>query len=322
MVGLASSPSRRERLVVFKLGAYPLSLRQLQYVTAVAEYRNFRVAASKCFVSQPSLSTQVADLESTLGVQIFERDPKGVMITEAGEDIVKAARRVLTDTEELLRAAQRHVDPATMHIKIGVIPTLAPYLLPDLGPEWEKLFPELRVTWIEEKTSVLVKLVESGELDVALLASEADTGNLNLTPIVTDAFVLAASPHSTLGAVVEPVAVDALRDSTVLLLNEGHCFRDQALDLCQSAGATPDRVQATSLTTLVQMASSSHGATLVPKLAVPVENRRAQVVIREFVDPPPFRTIAFAERRRSPLKDLVEKLIPAVQLAYERVTSS
>lgn len=304
---------------MFKLGAYSLSLRQLQYVSAVAEYRNFRVAASKCFVSQPSLSTQVAELESTLGIRIFERDPKGVMVTEAGEEIVRFARRILTETEELVRAAQRHVDPSTMHLRLGVIPTLAPYLLPELGQRLVAAFPELKVTWVEDKTDVLVRLIESGDLDVALLAEEADTGSLELLPIVRDEFVLIASPQCGLGEGEGAIAIDALRDQTMVLLNEGHCFRDQALDLCRHAGASADRIQATSLTTLVQMAASNRGATLIPALAVPVENRRAQVVVRRFVEPRPYRTIALAKRRRSPLKDFLEQLVPEVEGAYRTV---
>src|SRR5437899_2391798 len=174
-----------------RLGAHPLTVRQLQYVVAVAETRSFRRAAESCFVSQPSLSAQIADLEGALNVKLFERDRRGVLLTAAGAELVERARRVLVDLEDLLEAARHHVDPLAGTLRVGVIPTIGPYLLPEIDPALRKAYLRLRLLWTEEKTEVLVQRIEHGELDAAFLALEADLGDLEHEVIGLDPFVLA-----------------------------------------------------------------------------------------------------------------------------------
>ena len=297
------------------LGALPISLRQLQYAVAVADARSFRGAAAACHVSQPSLSAQVAELERGLGVRLFERSRRGVLVTPAGEAVVARARRVLLEAEGLLEAARAQADPLAGTLRIGVIPTLGPYLLPEVDPALRAAFPRLTLVWVEDKTEVLVARVERGELDAALLALEADLGSLEHEPIGRDRFVLATAREHPLGRARRPAALAELRGEPVLLLDEGHCLRDQALELCRTAGADELGFRATSLSTLAQMAAAGEGVTLLPEIAVEVENRRGQLAIRRFRPPVPHRTIGLAWRRGSGLRDALRALAATARAA-------
>lgn len=157
---------------------HPFTLRQLQYVLAVAEHRNFRRAAEACAIAQPSLSTQVAQVEAALGITLFERLPRGVVVTAAGESVIERARRLLLDADDLVVTAEQKRDPLAATLRIGVIPTVAPYLLPELAPVLHRKYPRLQLLWIEEKTRELVVRIESGELDAGILALESDLGEL------------------------------------------------------------------------------------------------------------------------------------------------
>ena len=240
-----------------------LSLRQLQYVVAIADTLGFRRAAERCHVSQPSLSAQVAELEETLGVKLFERDRRRVLVTTAGADLVARARRVLSEAGDLVEAAVRLGDPLAGPLRLGVIPTIAPYLLPEAVPAVLARFPRIKLLFREDKTEVLVASLEEGKLDAAVLALEADIGELAHAVIADDPFVLAAPKKHAL-ARKRTIAAADLEGETVLLLDDGHCLRGQALSYCASAHANEASFRATSLSTLAQMVSSGVGVTLLP----------------------------------------------------------
>jgi LysR family hydrogen peroxide-inducible transcriptional activator len=293
----------------------PVSLRQLQYVVAVADLGGFRRAAEACHVAQPSLSAQVAQLESALGVQLFERGPRGVRMSTAGAALVEQARRVLVAATELTALARELTDPFSGTLRIGVIPTVCPYLLPDLTPALVEAFPSLTILWTEDRTSAVVKQVQEGALDAAILALESDLGSLEYAKVGSDPFVIAAAPGHALVRSNRPASPDALDGAHLLLLEDGHCLRDQAMGLCERVGAKEAGFRATSLATLVQMVGASSGVTLLPSLALPVENRRGQLRVRPFRRPGPGRTLILAWRRASALRAPLERVAQVVRQA-------
>src|SRR5215475_9590457 len=205
---------------------YNFTLRQLQYVVAVAELMSFRRAAERCNVSQPSLSAQVAEMESALGGPLFERDRRGVLVTPAGHELITRARRILVEADDLAEAANRFVDPLAGTLRIGVIPTIAPYLLPHIVPALRKAYTQLTFVWTEDKTNTLVRSINHGQLDSALLALEANLGDLEHVPIAADPFFLATPKDHPLSRPSSPVDRKRLRGERILLLDDGHCFRD------------------------------------------------------------------------------------------------
>lgn len=283
--------------------ASDLTLRQLQYVVAVADTLGFHKAAARVGVSQPTLSAQIQQLEGVLGVTIFERDRRRVRVTPAGEVLVARARQVLVGVEDLLVAAGAARDPLAGTLRIGVIPTVAPYVLPEVTPALAARFPRLRLVFREEKTGDVVRALDAGELDVGLLALVPETSDLAHHDLLEEAFV-AALPREHPLASRKRLAVADLEDQDVLLLDEGHCLRAQALALCSRVGAREGNLRATSLATLAQMVSAGQGITLLPELAVPVENRRGQLEVRPFATPPT-RTLALVWRRSSPLREVL-----------------
>jgi LysR family hydrogen peroxide-inducible transcriptional activator len=292
---------------------HPVTLRQLQYVLAVAETRSFRRAAERCHVSQPSLSAQVAEAERGLGVRLFERDRRGVLLTGAGERLVERARRVLLEADDLVEAARHLGDPLAGALRIGVIPTVAPYLLPEVAPALRKAFPRLQLVWTEDKTAALVARVAAGELDGALLAREADLGDLEQEPLAKDPFVLAVPAGHPLARGDGPVAAEALRGERVLLLDDGHCLRDQALSFCTAAHAEELGYRATSLSTLVQMVAGGAGVTLLPRIAVASAASRARLRVRELAPDAAGRTLVLAWRRRSALAPALRSLAAEIR---------
>jgi LysR family hydrogen peroxide-inducible transcriptional activator len=291
-----------------------VSLRQLQYVVAVADTLGFHRAAARCHVSQPTLSAQVQQLESVLGVRIFERDRRRVLLTSAGADIVARARHVLLEAEDLLAAAARLQDPFAGTLRIGIIPTIAPYLLPEVLPKVSAKYPKLSLLFREDKTADIVRELAEGKLDAGLVALEADVGECAHADIGTDPFV-AALPKGHPLARKRRLDIADLEGENVLLLEEGHCFRDQALALCSRVKATETPFRATSLGTLAQMVSSGAGITLLPSMAVPVENRRGQLEIRPFARPVPGRTISLVWRASSPLANVFTALAKTLRRA-------
>jgi len=297
---------------------YNFTLRQLQYVVAVAEMMSFRRAAEHCHVSQPSLSAQVAEMEAALGVSLFERDRRGVLITAAGQELLARARRVLVEADDFAEAANRFVDPLAGTLRIGVIPTIGPYLLPRVVPALRKAYPRLMFVWIEDRTEALVRRLNHGDLDAALLALEADIGDLEHETISVDPFVLATPAGHKLGKSNVPVTRNQLRGERILLLDDGHCFRDQVLEYCADSQLEELGFRATSLPTLAQMVSSGAGITLLPSIAVPAETQHSQLSIRNFSRPVPFRTIVLAWRRRSALAEPLHKIAHTLRLSTTR----
>jgi len=288
------------------LDPLPCSLRQLQYIIAVADLGGFGRAAARCHVSQPSLSAQIALVERTLGVRLFERDRRVVRLSPAGAALIDRARHVLTAARDLVEAARRQSDPFHGIIRIGVLPTVCPYLLPEVTPALRAAFPQLAIQWTEDKTPSLVARISEGTLDGGIVALDPRVSGLESMEIDHDPFVLAAAPGHPLVRSKRPIDPGELAGAEVLLLEDGHCLRDQALAICSSTGATEAGYRATSLATLVQMVGASSGVTLLPSLAVPVENRRSQLATRPFVRPVPGRTLALVWRRGSALQTTLE----------------
>jgi LysR family hydrogen peroxide-inducible transcriptional activator len=298
------------------------SLRQLQYAVAVAETLSFRKAAEHCHVSQPSLSAQLAQLEGVLGVRLFERDRRRVMLTGAGKELVERARRVLLEADDLVVAARRAADPFAGTMRLGVIPTISPYLLPAITPALHAAYPSLTLVWVEDKTVVLVRSLDAGELDASLVALEAEIGDVDHAVVAVDPFVLATPAGHPLGAKKSPASAAELRGASVLLLDEGHCFREQALAFCADARARELEFRATSLPTLAQMVAAGAGVTLLPRLAIPTEAGRSELRIRPFEPPAPHRTIALVWRRRSPLAGALQRLARTIRTAYPVATDT
>jgi LysR family transcriptional regulator, hydrogen peroxide-inducible genes activator len=297
---------------------HPLTLRQLQYAVAVADARSFRRAAELCHVSQPSLSAQLAQLEDALGARLFERERRPLILTPAGEQIIERARRLLVDTDDLVGAARQLKDPLSGSLRIGVIPTISPYLLPEIVPAIRRQHPDLTALWIEDKTENLVASLAEGKIDAALLALEANLGALDHQVIARDPFVLATPAGHPLAAGKGPAKLADLGGATVLLLDDGHCLREQALAVCSRARAHEADFRATSLSTLAQMVSAGAGVTLLPRLALPTENRRGKLAVRRFADPVPHRTLAMVWRKSSPLGPALRRLTETIREAYSR----
>jgi LysR family hydrogen peroxide-inducible transcriptional activator len=280
----------------------PYSLRQLQYLIAVADLGGFRRAAEACGVAQPSLSAQVAQVEEALGLQLFERSSRGVRVTAAGALVIEQSRTVLLAARDLADTARQHSDPLHATVRIGVIPTVCPYLLPEVAAPLRQRLPKLHVVWSEDKTQALLDQVERAALDGVIVALDDRLAHLDYAVIGDDPFVLAASPAHPLARRHGPASPDVLDGETVFLLEDGHCFRDQALALCGATGAKEGDLRATGLSTLVQMVGGGDGVTLLPKLAVAVENRRGQLAVRAFKSPAPTRTLVLAWRKGAAMK--------------------
>jgi len=275
----------------------PFTLRQMQYALAVAETLNFRRAAERCAVAQPSLSSQLAALEEALGVLLFERSHGGVRLTPAGAPLLARMRQIAAASRELTLEAAAFRDPFAGSLRLGVIPTLAPYLLPFLVPALRKAFPKLMPLWTEDRTDTLVAALQRGELEGAILALEADLGDLVTHALGRDPFLVCLPTSHPMAASSIPLRVEKLEDERLLLLEEGHCLRNQALSACGTTRIEELGYRATSLPTLVQMVASGAGITLLPQLAAATEASRAQVILRPLAKPVPYRTPALVWRR-------------------------
>jgi len=286
-----------------------MNLRALQYFVKLAELQHFSKAAEACFVSQPTLSTQIMKLEDELGVQLVERIPRKVKLTPVGEEIAARARHVLRDIEQIRMTALRSRDPETGTLRLGIFPTLAPYLLPHVVPGIRKRFPELKLQLSEEKTEDILRMLDDGELDAALLALPLGDDGLEMEILFEEPFML-AMPRSHPLAEQGDVSLGDLNGKELLLLEDGHCLRNHALEVCTLAGAR-ERVDfhATSMETLRQMVAAEVGITLMPVLAIkPPIALTENLAIRPFRKPAPSRTIALVWRRSAPLGDLMKKL--------------
>jgi LysR family hydrogen peroxide-inducible transcriptional activator len=292
-----------------------MNFRALQYFVKLAELKHFSKAAEACFVSQPTLSTQVRKLEEELGVSLVERAPRQVMLTPIGEDIAHRARHVLRDIEHIKTAARRSGNPATGTIKLGIFPTLAPYLLPHVIPVIRQRYPELRLQLAEEKTEDILKMLDQGRLDAGLLALPVDEPGLEVEVLFEEPFVT-AMPASHPLSDKETICLKDLEGEELLLLEEGHCLRQHALAVCKLAGAH-ERVDfhATSMETLRQMVASNAGVTLMPVLAVkPPIPITENIALRPFEPPAPSRTIVLVWRSSSPLGKFLRPLAECLKV--------
>ena len=245
-----------------------MNLRDLQYLVAVAEYKHFGKAAEACHVSQPTLSQQLKKLEEYLGAQLIERDSRRVQLTALGSEVATRARRIVSDADALVQLARSASDPLVGELRLGAFPTLAPYYLPSVLPMLRQKLPDLKLFLVEDKTPHLIQLVLRGELDAALLALPVPHEGLEAIPLFSEPFLLAV-PKQHLLAKRKQVALDDLQGQSLLLLEDGHCLRDQALEVCQLAGAGENATfRASSLETLRQMVAGGIGITLMPKMAV------------------------------------------------------
>ncbi len=259
-----------------------MNLRELEYLVALAEHRNFHRAAEACHVSQPTLSAQVRKVERELGLTLFERSPRNLIVTAAGEAVIRRARNILQEVAQIREEAARHGEARTRRIRFGVFPTLGPDLLPHIVPQFVQRFPRTELLLTEEKSAVLVRSLVDGQIDAALLALPVDEPHLVGEVVFNEPFRLAVPADHALAAHPE-VAVDALAAQRVMLLEEGHCLRNQALDLCHYAGAREyDDFRGTSLETLRQMVIAGMGVTLLPMLACIGANARQDVALLPF----------------------------------------
>jgi LysR family hydrogen peroxide-inducible transcriptional activator len=287
-----------------------VNLRDLQYLVAVAETRHFGRAAEACFVSQPTLSTQIKKLETELGVELIERNPRHIMLTDAGERIVARAKIVLAEAENIRNIAKQTQDPESGTLRVGLFPTLAPYLLPHVVPQVHARFPKLELLLVEEKTEVIVERLRDGRLDVGVLARPIHDDHLHEEYLFAEDFLLAVPSDDPLAGQDTPVPLSALAQENVLLLEEGHCLRDQALEVCQLAGASERAgFRATSLETLRQMVAAGVGVTLLPQLSVePPVPPSEDVRLLHFLDPVPRREIAMYWRTTNVYRDFLPRL--------------
>lgn len=286
-----------------------MNLRDLGYLVALDEHRHFGRAAEASFVSQPTLSTQIKKLEKELGVTLIERAPRKVMLTEAGRVVVERARIILGEVETIRDYARRSGDPEAGTIRLGIFPTLGPYLLPHVIPQLHRRFPRLELLLVEERTDEVLEQLRNGRLDAGLLALPIADDRLHVEPLFTEPFVLATPPAHAL-ARRSHLSLDDLDGQSVLLLEDGHCLRQQALDVCELAGAS-ERVgfRATSLETLRQMVAADVGVTLMPTLAIkPPVPQVAGLCLIPFDDPPPARRIAMVWRKSSASHGFLLKL--------------
>jgi len=286
-----------------------MNLRALNYFVKLADLRHFSKAAEACFVSQPTLSTQIKKLEEELGVQLVERSPKNIMLTPVGEDIADRARVVLDEIEQIRTVARRSGNPADGVLRLGLFPTLAPYYLPHIVPTLRRQYPNMKLQLAEEKTGDILRMLHHGELDAALLALPVEDDGLEVEILFEEPFVLALPGKHPL-VELQRITLNDLNGNELLLLEEGHCLRDHALEVCALAGAH-ERVDfhATSMETLRQMVAANVGITLMPLLAVkPPIAATENIVIRQFEQPAPSRTIALVWRSSSALSPFLRDL--------------
>lgn len=291
-----------------------MNLRDLTYLVAVADHLHFGRAADASFVSQPTLSTQIKKLEAELGVELIERTPRHVTLTDAGERVVERARIVLSESENIRDIARRAQDREAGSLRIGLFPTLAPYLLPHVVPALHERFPNLELLLVEEKTDVVHAQLRAGQLDAGFLATPLPDDHLAHQVLFEEDFVLAVPSDHRLADSEGPVDFSVLGDEPLLLLEEGHCLRNQALAVCQLAGATErGGFRATSLETLRQMVAAGVGATLLPELSVqPPVAPSEDIRLFRFVDPAPRRQIAMFWRPTSVYRDLIPQVAAIV----------
>jgi len=293
-----------------------MNLRDLRYVLAVAELGHFGRAASACNVSQPTLSGQILKLEEELGVTLFERIGKSVQTTMAGEDILRHARRAVTAADDIISCARAHRDPRAGPLRLGIIPTLGPYLMPLVLPRVRETMPEMLLMLVEDLTSRLVHPVADGQLDAAIIASDPEVPGLSEDFLFDEPFWVVAPASHPLAARKSIAAAD-IDPKALLLLHDGHCLRDQALDLCghpELGDQSMADMRATSLDTLLHMAAAGYGVTLVPHLALLGDKPLpGTLVARPLTGFQPFRRVRLISRATSPRRQAIQDLAALIR---------
>ncbi len=281
-----------------------LTLKQLRYFDAVARTGHFGQAAAECAISQPALSMQIKELEQSVGIVLFERTHRQVRLTGFGQVFWDRAQTILRSVEELSDLARASRGPMSGRLRLGVIPTVAPYLLPQLIGHVSKQYPDLDLYLRESITPRLIQDLTEGRLDAAIVALPVSEASLEEVALFSENFVLVRSRSE---ADLPVPSKENLRDMRLLLLEEGHCFRDQALSFCDMTAQKPkEMLEGSTLSTLVQMVGAGMGVTLIPDMAVTIETRSAPVAISRFSDPQPSRTIGMVWRRRTPLVNQIK----------------
>jgi LysR family hydrogen peroxide-inducible transcriptional activator len=282
-----------------------ITLKQLRYLSALAKHGHFGRAAEACSITQPALSMQIRDLERNLGVALVERRPGEVMLTDAGREIARRGEDVLTASRDLMDFARHRGEPLIGRLTLGIIPSLAPYLLPRILPPLQKQFPELRLELRETQTKQLVEEIKSGTLDAAMLALPLGESDIDAIELFDDLFLLAV-PSDDPRSQARRISPDEIDQSRLILLEDGHCLRDQALAFCASVargpapGSSGMTFGASSLTTVMQMVAGGYGVTLIPQIAADVEARDQRVKFLRLEEPQPGRSIGLVFRRTSP----------------------
>ncbi len=294
-----------------------MNFRDLEYLIALEELKHFRKAAEKCFVSQPTLSGQIRKLEDELNVTLMERSSRKVIFTQAGLDIVAKAKTILLEAKSLKEIAKSHNEPMQGILHIGLIPTVAPYLLPLIIPAIKQHFPELELYLHENQTHILLKQLEEGELDCLVLPLLPEMESFQQFVLYDEPLELAlAETHQW--ADKAAINIDKLRGERVLMLEDGHCLRDQAMGFCFAAGAIEDQsFKATSLETLRHMISADNGLTLLPQLAIPTNRHQAGIRYIPFKKPIPSRSIGLICRNNSVRKICFEHLSKLISTSVQ-----
>jgi len=301
-----------------------MNLRDLRYLVALSEFKHFGRAAEASFISQPTLSAQIRKLEEELGVALVERLPRNVLLTDVGGEIAKRARLILNEVDQIKMLAKRAHDPESGTLRLGVFPTLAPYWLPHVVPEIKRRFPQLELLLVEEKTDVLLQQLREGTLDAAALALPVHDEQLHSEFLFEEPFLLAVPKQHAFTKRKKPFTLEDLSGETLLLLEDGHCLRDQALDVCQLAGAREKSgFRATSLETLRLMVATDVGITLLPALSVkppilPVKN----IELIEFAAEKPSRRVALVWRKSSAIGEFLQKFVQLFRALTKDVLSS
>ena len=283
-----------------------MNLRDLDYICAVADTGHFGRAADMCHVSQPTLSGQIKKLEDYLGVTLFERARSGAKPTDVGRSIVDIARTIQADAKRIKSLAETRKDPFSGSVTLGIIPTLAPNVIPLFVPKISAQFPRLIPQFEEDQTSRLTQRLVAGQLDFAILATPPEHDALMQIPLFNEPFWLAFPQNDPIGTLQQLSLADVDVDG-LMLLNEGHCLRDQALELCSTMGRSDQGLKAASLDTLIKLTAATHAMTLVPALAVDKTNFKSiGLAVRTIDDPKAYRTVSLTFRRSLPRKDLAE----------------
>lgn len=286
-----------------------MTLQELRYLVALADHGHFGKAAAACFISQSTLSTQLKKLEDFLGVTLFDRSLKRVSPTPTGAEIVASARLIAAETAHIQELARHAHEPMARTLRLGIIPTLGPYYLPHALGVLHKNFPQLRLLLREQMTAQIMQDLANGQLDAALLALPLQDDNLSYMPLFDEPF-LAAFPVQHRLSKRSSIKITELRDEPLMLLEEGHCLRDQALEVCSTEQKKMEEVRATSLETLRQMVGMGIGITLLPALAAQTttKSKPATIQIILFKAPVPHRRIALVWRKRAPLPETFTRL--------------